>query len=52
MSFHVPGRVIIILGSTKVTNDLLGLRGNVYSDRPNIPFFDMYAHKFRNSFSG
>ncbi len=46
MSFHVLGRVVVILGSTKATKDLLGKRGNVYSDRPVIPFFEMYAHKF------
>ena len=50
MSFRVLGRVVIILGSTKATNDLLGMRGNVYSDRPVIPFFEMYAHKFYISF--
>ena len=44
MSFHVLGRVVVILGSTEATKDLLGM--NVYSDRPVIPFFEMYAHKF------
>ncbi len=48
MSFHVLGRVVVILGSTKATTDLLGKRGNVYSDRPVIPFFEMYAHNFGN----
>ena len=52
MSFRVLGRVVIILGSTKATDDLLGMRGNVYSDRPVIPFFEMYAHEFRISFFG
>lgn len=46
MSFHVLGRVVVILGSTEATKNLLGKRGNVYSDRPVIPFFEMYAHKF------
>jgi hypothetical protein len=46
MSFHVLGRVVVILGSTEATKNLLGKRGNVYSDRPVIPFFEMYVHKF------
>ncbi|KAN0109883.1 cytochrome P450 [Russula decolorans] len=41
MSFHVLGRVVVILGSTAATKDLLGTRGGVYSDRPVIPFFEM-----------
>ena len=48
MSFHVLGRVVVILGSTEATKNLLGKRGNVYSDRPVIPFFEMYAHKVRH----
>ena len=44
MSFHVLGRVVVILGSTEATKNLLGKRGNVYSDRPVIPFFEMYVH--------
>jgi hypothetical protein len=44
MSFHVLGRVLIILGSTKATKDLLEKRGNIYSDRPAIPFFEMCVH--------
>jgi len=43
MSFHVLGRVIVILSSTRATKDLLKKRGNIYSDRPVIPFFEMYA---------
>jgi hypothetical protein len=41
MSFHVLGRVVVILGSTKATKDLLEKRGGIYSDRPTIPFFEM-----------
>ncbi|KAI0273085.1 cytochrome P450 [Russula aff. rugulosa BPL654] len=41
MSFHILGRVVVILGSTEATKNLLGKRGNVYSDRPVIPFFEM-----------
>ena len=43
MSFQVLGRVVVILGSTKATKDLLEKRAGVYSDRPVIPFFEMYA---------
>jgi len=41
MSFHVLGRVVIILGSTKATKDLLEKRGHIFSDRPVIPIFEM-----------
>lgn len=47
MSFHVLGRVVVILGSTKATKDLLEKCGGIYSDRPTIPFFEMYALKTR-----
>jgi hypothetical protein len=43
MSFHVLGQVLVILGSTKATKDLLEKRGHTYSDRPVIPFFEMCA---------
>ncbi|KAI0273086.1 cytochrome P450, partial [Russula aff. rugulosa BPL654] len=39
ISFHILGRVVVILGSTKPTKDLFG--GDIYSDRPVIPFFEM-----------
>ncbi|KAH9994268.1 cytochrome P450 [Russula vinacea] len=42
MSFHVLGRVVVILGSTKATKDLLEKRGGIYSDRPTIPFFEIF----------
>ncbi|KAI0289331.1 cytochrome P450 [Russula brevipes] len=41
MSFHIPGQVIVILGSTKATKDLLERRGHTFSDRPVIPIFEM-----------
>ena len=47
MSFHVLGRVVVILGSTKSTKDLLEKSGDSCSDRPVIPFFEMYAIGFR-----
>jgi hypothetical protein len=46
MSFHVLGRVVVILGSTKATKSLLERRGHTYSDRPVIPFFEMCAFEF------
>ena len=41
MSFRVFGQVIVVLNSAKTTKDLLEKRGDIYSDRPVIPFFDM-----------
>jgi len=41
MSFHVFGQVIIVLNSVKATKDLLEKRGEIYSDRPVIPFYEM-----------
>ena len=41
MSFHVFGQVIVVLNSVKTTKDLLERRGNIYSDRPVVPFYEM-----------
>ena len=41
MSFRVFGQVIVVLNSAKTSKDLLEKRGDIYSDRPVIPFFDM-----------
>ncbi|KAI9454988.1 cytochrome P450 [Lactarius psammicola] len=41
ISFHIFGRVIVVLSSTKATKDLLEKRGDIYSDRPVIPFYEM-----------
>ena len=46
LSFHVFGQVIIVLNSAKATKDLLEKRGEVYSDRPVIPFYEMCALRF------
>jgi|SRR5712671_2919878 len=43
MSFHVLGRVVVILGSTKATKDLIEKHGHIFSDRPVIPIFEMYV---------
>jgi hypothetical protein len=46
LSFHVFGQVIIVLNSVKATKDLLEKRGEIYSDRPAIPFYEMCALRF------
>jgi hypothetical protein len=43
VSFHVFGKVIIVLNSLKANKDLLEKRGDVYSDRPVIPIFQMWV---------
>ena len=43
LSFHVFGKVIVVLNSLKANKDLLERRGDIYSDRPLIPIFDMYV---------
>ena len=46
LSFHVFGQVIIVLNSAKATKDLLEKRGEIYSDRPVIPFYEMCGLRF------
>ena len=41
LSFHVFGQVIIVLNSVKAAKDLLEKRGEIYSDRPVMPFYEM-----------
>ncbi|KAI0253747.1 cytochrome P450 [Lactifluus subvellereus] len=41
MSFHIFGRVIIILNTAKAAKDLLEKRGDICSDRPVITFYEM-----------
>ncbi|KAI9441764.1 cytochrome P450 [Lactarius indigo] len=43
-SFHIFGQVIVVLSSTKATKDLLEKRGDIYSDRPVVPFFEMMEY--------
>ena len=43
MSVKVLGQVIVILNSPKAAKDLLEKRGNIYSDRHLMPFYQMYA---------
>ena len=41
LSFHVFGKVVVVLNSLKANKDLLEKRGDVYSDRPVLPIFQM-----------
>ena len=41
LSFHVFGRVIVVLNSLKANKDLLERRGDIYSDRPVAPSVEM-----------
>jgi len=41
LSFHIFGQVIVVLNTAKAAKDLLDKRGDVYSDRPPIPFAEM-----------
>ncbi|KAI0264166.1 cytochrome P450 [Gloeopeniophorella convolvens] len=41
ISIQVPGDVIVVLNSHQAAKDLLERRGDIYLDRPTIPFFDM-----------
>ena len=43
ISLHVFGKVIVVLNSIKASKDLLERRGDIYSDRPGIPIFEMYV---------
>jgi len=41
LSFHVFGQVLVVLNTAKVAKELLDKRGIIYSDRPEIPFYEM-----------
>ena len=43
MSVKILGQVVVILNSPKAAKDLLEKRGNIYSDRHLMPFYQMYA---------
>jgi hypothetical protein len=43
LSVKILGQVIVILNSPKAAKDLLEKRGNIYSDRHLMPFYQMYA---------
>jgi hypothetical protein len=43
LSFHVFGQVVVVLNSVEATKDLLERRGDICSDRPVVPIFEMYV---------
>lgn len=43
LSFHVFGKVIVVLNSLKANRDLLERRADIYSDRTLIPIIEMYV---------
>jgi len=43
ISFHVFGKVIVVLNSVKATKELFEKRGEIYSDRPIVPIHEMYT---------
>jgi len=47
LSFHVFGKVIVVLNSLKTNKDLLEKRADIYSDRIVIPIIEMYAFSNR-----
>jgi hypothetical protein len=51
VSFSVFGQVIIMLNSCKAAKDLLEKNGDIYSDRPVIPFFEMWVTALSDSFA-
>jgi hypothetical protein len=52
LSFHIFGKVLIVLNTFEATQDLLEKRGDICSDRPDIPFVEMYAFFFLIKCSG
>jgi hypothetical protein len=49
LSFHVFGKVIVVLNSYETNKDLLERRAEIYSDRPVFPIFEMYVFSSRSS---
>jgi hypothetical protein len=47
LSFHVFGKVIVVLNSLKANKDLLERRADIYSDRTVIPIIEMYVFSNR-----
>jgi hypothetical protein len=46
VSVKILGQVIVILNSPKAAKDLLEKRGNIYSDRHLMPFYQMHVPFF------
>ncbi|KAH9985152.1 cytochrome P450 [Russula vinacea] len=51
LSFHVFGKVVVVLNSFKANKDLLERRGDIYSDRPVIPIINMMKWEWIVGFS-
>jgi hypothetical protein len=47
LSFHVFGKVIVVLNSLKANKDILERRTDIYSDRTAIPIIEMYVFSDR-----
>lgn len=43
LSFHIFGKVIVVLNTAKAAKDLLEKRGAIYSDRTVLPFYEMWV---------
>jgi hypothetical protein len=43
LSFHIFGKVIVVLNTAKAAKDLLEKRGAIYSDRSVMPFYEMWV---------
>jgi len=41
LSFHVFGQVLVVLNTATAAKELLEKRDVIYSDRPEIPFYEM-----------
>jgi hypothetical protein len=41
MSFRVFGQVIVVLNSIQMAKDLFEKNGDIYSDRPVVPIYEM-----------
>ena len=46
MSFHTFGQTIVVLNNVKAVKDLLEKRGDIYSDRPLMTFYEMWALEY------
>ena len=46
LCLHILGEVVVVLCSLSAIKDLLEKRGQVYSDRHQIPILEMCAHYY------
>ncbi|KAI0064843.1 cytochrome P450 [Artomyces pyxidatus] len=47
MCLRLLGQVIVVVQSARIARDLLEKRGNIYSDRPLLTIYEMYAAKLK-----